>query len=554
MSPEICAAERYSHHSDVWSLGCIMYELASRCVPFDARSHVELVMKIKGGRIKPLPNSYSSELWEVISWCLKVDPRSRPDMAQLLNVSQIKMSRAKLEQVNALEVAQKEITRISVDRDGLAAKLHSAQQQILELQGEVQRLREAGKKIEMEWHARATLAIDQRVSEAVDKLRQDFETEVEQRVQEKLDLHFASLPAAHGADQASDTAFHVRSSTPPAGKNASFTTTATTATTGGSSVVESDALETDLSSLSIMEPELGDSPLAQRVKPIKKPRNLFGRAKTFANCNNLDMNSASPMDVLMADPSPMPKHVAPMSIKGLSLSPRRHAAGQAVLDTTSGLRKNMFTLAAEQRLRPAVGDESSLLDEDILEDDEDVLGVPESPSRPSSGLSGKASGDPFKNITNAQQPSKRLPRPSLTRQQTMPVNFHHQQHTGATQARGRGSNLQANRKASPEKENRPPSSHISNVPTINASPKRQPVARDGRVLTPSRKAPAPPSAGNGLAKLTHAKFPSPVGLKGRTLLELQQDVVMLSPAKWDPNECGEEMPSPFLARKGRAQR
>src|SRR6195952_5571524 len=64
MSPEICAAERYSHHSDVWSLGCIMYELASRCVPFDARSHVELVMKIKAGRLKPLPNNYSQELWE----------------------------------------------------------------------------------------------------------------------------------------------------------------------------------------------------------------------------------------------------------------------------------------------------------------------------------------------------------------------------------------------------------------------------------------------------------------------------------------------------------
>ncbi|KXL46952.1 hypothetical protein M433DRAFT_49919, partial [Acidomyces richmondensis BFW] len=96
MSPEICAAERYSHYSDVWSLGCIIYELATRCVPFDARSHVELVMKIKAGRVKPLPERYSRELSEVIAWCLKVDASQRPDMAQLLNVPGIRGARERV--------------------------------------------------------------------------------------------------------------------------------------------------------------------------------------------------------------------------------------------------------------------------------------------------------------------------------------------------------------------------------------------------------------------------------------------------------------------------
>lgn len=534
-----------------------MYELASLCVPFDARSHVELVMKIKAGRIKPLPSTYSQELWEVISWCLKVNPQSRPDMAQLLNVAQIKMARAKLEQVNALDIAQRETTRVAVERDGLMSKLQSTQKQMQELQGEVQKLREAGKKIEMEWHARATLAIDQRVSEAVEKMRQDFDGEVEQKVQEKLDLHYASLPATRGADQTKDTAIHVRSNTPPPGKTASFATTATTATTNGSSVAGDDSIDTDLSSLSIMGHKLGDneSPLAQRTKIVKTSRGLFGRAKTFASYNHLDTNSASPGDVLMADPSPMPNHIAPMSIKGLGLSPRRNAAGQACNTTIGGLRKNMFSLAAEQRLRPAVGNESSFADEDILEDDDDVPDFGDSPSRPSSGLSGDSHNDPFSNITNGQQPVKRLPRPSLARQQTMPVNFHHQQPTAATQQRNKSNNLFGPRKTSPEKENRPPSSHQSNVPIVNSSPKRQPTTKDGRILTPSRKAPAPPSVAIGLAKLAQAhQFQSPVRVKGKTLLELQQDVVMLSPAKWDPMEYGEEMPSPFLARKGRAQR
>ncbi|KAF2211510.1 hypothetical protein CERZMDRAFT_4395, partial [Cercospora zeae-maydis SCOH1-5] len=96
MSPEICAAERYSHHSDIWSMGCIIYELATRQVPFEARSHMELVLKIKKGYIKPLPSQYSPDLTDVISWCLKTDPRQRPDCAQLLGVANIKVARTRL--------------------------------------------------------------------------------------------------------------------------------------------------------------------------------------------------------------------------------------------------------------------------------------------------------------------------------------------------------------------------------------------------------------------------------------------------------------------------
>src|ERR1700749_2835082 len=120
MSPEICAAERYSHHSDIWSLGCIIYELASRGVPFDARNHVELIMKIKAGKIKPLPSQYSRELGEVIAWCLKVDPRNRPDTGQLLNVANIKFARTKLQQ-------QEQSKDVQSERDTALAKLAHAQ-------------------------------------------------------------------------------------------------------------------------------------------------------------------------------------------------------------------------------------------------------------------------------------------------------------------------------------------------------------------------------------------------------------------------------------------
>ncbi|WPG97804.1 g2-specific protein kinase nima [Acrodontium crateriforme] len=588
MSPEICAAERYSHHSDVWSLGCIIYELASRCVPFDARTHVELIMKIKAGRIKTLPPQFSPELMEVIQWCLKVDPRNRPDTAQLLNIPQIKLARSRLEQIAVVETAQKE-------RDSAIVKLQAVQKQVQELQAEVTRLRESSKKVEMEWHTRATLAIDQRVSEEIERQKSDFEQQlaalrledekrIEQRVAEELRLHYGSLPASHGASQASDAAVHVRSSTPPPGKAASFATATTATTHHGSdrSSVAGDApLESDMSSLSMMEAELRDdvSPLAERTKPLKKAsRKPFGRAQTLANYSF--GSNESPMDVHMADPSPMPNHVAPMSIKGLSLSPRKNGGAA---DRMTGLRKNIFSMAQEQRLRPAVGGENRSFSDDFDNSDEDeALDLADSPSRPSSGLSAHSNvsgGDPFKGLGNGQLPVKRTlngRRPSLTRQQTMPMNF---QSVVPRYQRQTSNSFNKYRTKSPEKENRPPSASgrpNAAVPVINAASPKRPTSKDtGRALTPNRKAPPPPAGSNigGLLRQAQANTgqTSPVrAVKGRTLAELAQGRItptagfefdvpevpkwLASPAKWDPVECGEEMPSPFLAKKGRAQR
>jgi len=636
MSPEICAAERYSHHSDVWSLGCIMYELATRNVPFDARSHVELVMKIKAGRIKPLPEVYSRELWDAISWCLKVDPRSRPDTAQLLNVPQIRTARMKLEQVNALDNVNGDKMRLQQERDSAFAKLNTALKQVQELQAEVLTLREAGKKIEREWHIKGNLAIDQRVAEAENKLnaelvrqkaylQQRFDATVEKEVDEKLKLHHASLPQGHGLGE---VASHVRSSTPPPGKSQG--TFATTATTGvdsdGSSVgqiQDGTTLDTDLSSLSIVEAEYGAedvSPLAQRARPAPKPRarQAFGRAKTLANCIFDSKGTASPMDVHMADPSPMANHV---SIEGLSLSPRRHGAGR--LSSGLRLRQNIFAAANEQKLRPTMSgdiDSSFADDDDLLDDDPDDLG--DSPSRPSSGASNPGvtnGGDPFKALALQQQqlpPPKRAARPSLARQQTMPASMQ----PAGMHSRQRSNNLfglpslkkptttTSFPEKEREKENRPPSANSgvarSGVPVLSAlssSPKRTlpTTTKDGKVLTPSRKAPPPPPAPSGglpgrantssnLAKLAQfgqqLQSPGKTGVKGRTLMELTQaraavsqpelidaqgvpvmgggvpkllplPLPLPSPAKWDGEFLGgDEMPSPFLAKKGRALR
>ena len=356
MSPEICAAERYSHHSDVWSLGCIIYELATRQVPFEARSHVELVMKIKNGRIKPLPSVYSQELSEVISWCLKVDPRARPDTAQLLNVPNIKVARTQLERTSA----QGQLEKLQKDHELTLAELTTAHKKIEELHEEVNKLRDASKKIEMEWHARATLAIDQKVHELAEKQKSEllgqFEAAVDQRAEDKLSLHLASLPASHATSQNSDISIHVRSSTPPPGKAATIASFQSTAPdTGFSSIPEhlnDSTVSTDLTSLSLNDApgeEDDVSPLARRAKaiPKKSTRKPFTRAKTFANCNFAAHSNPSPTDVHMADPSPMPSHV-----KGLSLSPRKN--GQQDRLARDPMKRNIFNVTTEKENRPPI--------------------------------------------------------------------------------------------------------------------------------------------------------------------------------------------------------
>ena len=59
MASEVLNGEMYSHHSDIWSLGCVMYEVASRCLPFHANGPTDLARKVKTAVLEPLPGYYT---------------------------------------------------------------------------------------------------------------------------------------------------------------------------------------------------------------------------------------------------------------------------------------------------------------------------------------------------------------------------------------------------------------------------------------------------------------------------------------------------------------
>ncbi|ORX40631.1 kinase-like domain-containing protein [Kockovaella imperatae] len=94
MPPEILAENRYDTKSDIWSLGCVVFEMCALSSPFStAQTQAELIAMVKSGRLPPLPSSISPELTQVVKAMLTLNPAKRPTTKDLLELSEMKMHR-----------------------------------------------------------------------------------------------------------------------------------------------------------------------------------------------------------------------------------------------------------------------------------------------------------------------------------------------------------------------------------------------------------------------------------------------------------------------------
>lgn len=90
MAPEMLNNLPYDYKIDIWSLGCIIYELCALEPPFNGRSRDELFNNIKAGRYIPIPNIYSDDLKKIIALMLQTNPVKRISSKELLYLPIIK--------------------------------------------------------------------------------------------------------------------------------------------------------------------------------------------------------------------------------------------------------------------------------------------------------------------------------------------------------------------------------------------------------------------------------------------------------------------------------
>ncbi|XP_062566370.1 probable serine/threonine-protein kinase nek1 [Saccostrea cucullata] len=90
LSPEICQKKPYNHKSDMWALGCVLYEMCCLCVPFNAEDLQELILKILQENYNPIPRFLGSTLSLLIRKLLDKTPENRPSADYVLSLSALK--------------------------------------------------------------------------------------------------------------------------------------------------------------------------------------------------------------------------------------------------------------------------------------------------------------------------------------------------------------------------------------------------------------------------------------------------------------------------------
>ncbi|XP_061595875.1 serine/threonine-protein kinase 36 [Cololabis saira] len=85
MSPELVEEKPYDHTADLWSLGCILYELHTGEPPFYTNSIFHLVQLIVRGQVKWPDNNMSSICQSFLKGLLTKDPQRRLSWPDLLH-------------------------------------------------------------------------------------------------------------------------------------------------------------------------------------------------------------------------------------------------------------------------------------------------------------------------------------------------------------------------------------------------------------------------------------------------------------------------------------
>jgi len=129
MSPEVCENKPYDFKSDVWALGCILYELCALDHAFGASNLLAVVNKIVQEDPPPIPVQYSDDLRMLINQLLSKDPNKRPTAKAIFKMPFIR------ERLEALASSNGLPTLDQVDEPGLVTQTRHKRDGSLQILG-----------------------------------------------------------------------------------------------------------------------------------------------------------------------------------------------------------------------------------------------------------------------------------------------------------------------------------------------------------------------------------------------------------------------------------
>ena len=85
-SPQVWKNKPYSNTTDIWSLGCILYELCMLRPTFKANNATEVKLLVTKSRPQPISNMYSEDLQRLVKTLLTKDGQKRPTVNDILRI------------------------------------------------------------------------------------------------------------------------------------------------------------------------------------------------------------------------------------------------------------------------------------------------------------------------------------------------------------------------------------------------------------------------------------------------------------------------------------